>query len=79
MQDPLGAFYLIRDNFIRYIRTAFCIQNIKIDGERTEKLLDSSSDSPALYRVPWIEPIARYKTEPNNFGDLKLEHIAAAA
>ena len=54
MQDPLGAFYSIRDNFIRYVRTAFCIQNEKIDDERTQILLDANSDSPALYRMPWI-------------------------
>lgn len=79
MQDPLGAFYLIRDNFIRYVRTAFCIHNNKIDDERTAMLLESSSDSPALYRMPWIEPVARYKTESTTFGDLKYEHLAAAA
>ena len=79
MQDPLGAFYSIRDNFIRYVRTAFCIQNEKIDNERTGILLDPSSDSPALYRIPWIEPVPRYKTESTIFGELKWDHVAAAA
>jgi len=79
MQDPLGAFYSIRDNVIRYVRTAFCIQNEKIDSERSQILLDANSNSPALYRTPWIEPIPRYKSTGTNFGDLTWHQIVAAA
>ena len=79
MQDPLGAFYSIRDNFIRYVRTAFCIQNEKIDDERTQILLDANSDSPALYRMPWIEPVPRYQSTETNFGDLTWDELNSVA
>jgi DEAD/DEAH box helicase domain-containing protein len=79
MQDPLGAFYSIRDNFLRYVRTAFCIKNEKVDNERRQILLDASTDSPALYRMPWIEPVPRYESTGTNFGDLTWDQIAASA
>ena len=75
MQDPLGSFYAIRDNFVRYVRTAFCIQNKSIDEERLQILLDVSSQSPALYRTPWIEPVPRYQSTDTPFGDLKYQQL----
>ena len=70
MQDPVGTFESIRDNFIRYVRTAFLIRNSALDEERKQILEDASSSSPALYRNPWIEPVPRYASTRKNFGDL---------
>ena len=41
--------------------------------------MEPSSDSPALYRTPWIEPVPRYKTESTEFGELRRDQLAAAA
>jgi DEAD/DEAH box helicase domain-containing protein len=77
MQDPVGTFDAIRDNFIRYVRTAFCIRNETLDKERKRILEDP--DSMALYRIPWIEPIPRYQSTAIKFGDLALPDLEKEA
>jgi DEAD/DEAH box helicase domain-containing protein len=77
MQDPVGAFYTIRDNFIRYVRTAFCIRNETLDNERKQILEDPKSN--ALYQIPWIEPIPRYQSTATNFGNLSLSELIQEA
>ena len=57
MQDPIGAFYTIRDNFITYVKTAFGTRFPSIEAER-ESLLKRPG---TLYQRPWIEPMPRYK------------------
>ncbi|NBT47077.1 MAG: DEAD/DEAH box helicase [Actinobacteria bacterium] len=82
MNDPIGTFETIRDNFIRYVRTAFHIRNKEIDRERTTllKMPDlSNNSSPALYRTPWVEPIPRYKSMGRKFSDLSFDEIRNAA
>ena len=61
MTDPIGAFDTIRDNFIRYVETAF---RTKFDGEggveeERHKLLHRDK---VLYRQPWAEPLPEYKS-----------------
>lgn len=58
MNDPLGAFNTIRDNFLLYIQTAFGTQYPSLEAERKEKLLRTQ----AFHQEPWIEPIPMYKT-----------------
>jgi Lhr-like helicase len=77
MQDPVGTFDTIRDNFIRYVGTAFFIRNPELKEEREEILKDP--DSKALYTIPWIEPIPRYQSTAKNFGDLKRDDLARKA
>lgn len=77
MQDPVGTFDTIRDNFIRYIGTAFFIRNPELKKEREEILKDP--DSKSLYTIPWIEPIPRYQSTDKNFGDLTRDDLARKA
>ena len=56
MNDPIGAFEKIRENFLLYIRTAFGTQFPSIELER-ERLLRQ----PRVFsQEPWIEPLLRY-------------------
>lgn len=77
MQDPVGIFDTIRDNFIRYVGTAFSISNEVLGQERKHILEDP--DSMALYRIPWIEPIPRYQPTEKKFGTLTLADLRAEA
>jgi len=77
MQDPVGTFNTIRDNFIRYIGTAFFIRNQELKKEREDILTDP--DSKALYRIPWIEPIPRYQSTDKDFGQLTRDDLALKA
>ena len=73
MHDPIGTFDSIRDNFVRYVRTAFSIRNPALDQERRAIL--ENPESSALYRIPWIEPVPRYLSTGTNFGDLQFETV----
>ncbi|SHL90588.1 DEAD/DEAH box helicase [Hymenobacter psychrotolerans] len=57
MQDPIGAFDTIRDNFIRYVETAFRTKFDDIENRR-HKLLHQDR---VLYRQPWAEPLPEYQ------------------
>src|ERR1051325_7357393 len=63
MQDPLGAFDKVRDNFLLYIKTAFRTQFSSFEREREDLLRRTSADNPGIfYQDPWVEPLARYVT-----------------
>ena len=56
MDDPLGAFERLRNNFIRYVRTAFGSRFPSFERER-EALLRQEG---VFCQQPWIEPLPRY-------------------
>lgn len=59
MLDPLSVFETVRDNYIKYIETAFHTAFDDINAERRNLLLDEG----ALCRIPWIEILPEYKEE----------------
>jgi len=56
LNDPIGSFEKIRDNFILYLKTAFGTQYPGLERER-EALLRKPE---VLNQPPWIEPLPRY-------------------
>lgn len=66
MKDPIGSFNSIKNNFMRYIETAFSTKFKSVNDER-HALLNSDR---VLYRQPWIEPLPDYKLSGINFKDL---------
>jgi DEAD/DEAH box helicase domain-containing protein len=56
MRDPIGSFLEIKENFIRYVQTAFRTNSVSIEQERY-KLLNTDK---VLFRMPWIEPLPDY-------------------
>lgn len=71
MKDPIGSFETIRDNFIRYIKTAFKTKFESLECER-EALLN---EDKVLYRQPWIEPLPEYKSSGKAINDLTPEDL----
>lgn len=59
MNDPIGAFEKIRDNFILYLKTAFGTQFPGLEREREAMLRQPGM----LNQEPWIEPLPRYQTD----------------
>jgi len=53
MNDPIGAFEKIRDNFILYLKTAFGTQFPGLEREREAMLRRPG----ILNQQPWIEPL----------------------
>ncbi|TDO29251.1 DEAD/DEAH box helicase [Sediminibacterium goheungense] len=58
MKDPIKAFDTIKDNYIRYVETAFNTKFASVNAERRVKL----NTDRVLYREPWIEPLPDYKS-----------------
>lgn len=59
MNDPIGTFENIRDNYILYLKTAFGTQFPGLELER-ESLLRHPG---ILNQEPWIEPLPKYTTD----------------
>src|SRR5438874_12175085 len=73
MNDPVGAFERIRDNFLLYVKTAFQTQFSSVEEEREALLKRTAADDPGVfYQDPWIEPLPRYQTG-RRIGDLEAE------
>jgi ATP-dependent helicase YprA (DUF1998 family) len=58
VNDPLGAFEKVRDNFLLYVKTAFATQFPSIEHDRHQLLMNPG----AFYKEPWIEPLPRFLT-----------------
>lgn len=71
MKDPIGSFEEIKDNFLRYIKTAFKTKFDSVEDER-ENLLN---EDKVLYRQPWVEPLPEYKSSEKNINDLSSEDL----
>lgn len=71
MKDPVGSFETIKENFIRYVKTAFKTKFESLEDER-ERLLNQDK---VLYRQPWIEPLPEYKSSKKNVGGLSPQDL----
>lgn len=74
MKDPIGSFEIIKENFVRYIETAFATKFIGLEKERYDLL----NYDKVLYRKPWIEPLPDYVSSNKCIDDLTLEDFGNA-
>lgn len=74
MKDPIGSFETIKENFIRYVKTAF---RTNFDGVEKERY-DLLNYDKVLYRKPWIEPLPDYVSSKKKVNDLTLEDLGNA-
>jgi DEAD/DEAH box helicase domain-containing protein len=74
MKDPIGSFETIKENFIRYIKTAF---GTKFEGIENERYALLNYDK-VLYRKPWIEPLPDYVSSNKRIDDLTLADLGNA-
>ncbi|MBT2558138.1 DEAD/DEAH box helicase [Hymenobacter sp. ISL-91] len=74
MTDPIGSFDTIRDNFIRYVETAF---RTKFDaaGDIEDQRNDLLNKDRVLYRQPWAEPLPEYKSSNKNVAALEAANL----
>lgn len=71
MKDPIGSFEVIKENFVRYIKTAFKTKFESIEIER-ENLLNQDK---VLFRQPWIEMLPEYKSSGKKIDDLVQQEL----
>ena len=75
MNDPIGAFDRVRDNFLLYIKTAFGTRFPSLESERETLLLRTSPGHPGVFhQEPWLEPMPRYKSA-KRVGELEDDEI----
>ncbi len=74
MKDPIGSFESIKENFIRYVKTAFRTKFKGIEKERYDLL----NYDKVLYRKPWIEPLPDYVSSGKKINDLTAEDLGNA-
>lgn len=72
MKDPIGSFETIKENFIRYVKTAFKTKFDSLEIDR-EALLNQDK---VLYRQPWIEPLPEYKSSEKTIRELTSDDLA---
>src|ERR1700693_1743610 len=67
MEDPVGAFKKIRDNFVLYVKTS-CVTRCPSLERDLKALLESCEGEMGgggpMHREPWIEPRPFYRTGP---------------
>ena len=62
MNDPIGAFDQIRDNFLLYVKTAFGTRFPSLEIEREALLRQTAENAPGVFhQEPWVEPLPRYQ------------------
>lgn len=74
MKDPIGSFETIKENFIRYVKTAFGTKFKGVEKERYDLL----NYDKVLYRKPWIEPLPDYISSGKKINDLTAEDLGNA-
>lgn len=74
MKDPIGSFETIKENFIRYVKTAF---RTKFEGIERERYALLNYDK-VFYRKPWIEPLPEYISSNKRIDDLTLSDLGNA-
>ena len=74
MKDPIGSFETVKENFIRYVETAF---GTKFQGIEKERYALLNYDK-VLYRKPWIEPLPDYISSNKRIDDLTQDDLGSA-
>lgn len=74
MRDPIGSFEAIKENFIRYVETAFGTRYEGVEKERYALL----NHDKVLYRKPWIEVLPDYISSNKRIADLTPEDLGNA-
>ena len=70
-QDPLGAFEKIKKDYVRYFKTAYHVDNERINNMRMEEIEKNDN----LYKEPYLEILPEYEAYPgiNSIEDLAPE------
>jgi len=69
MEDPIGSFEKIKENYILYLKTRFKTRFPTLENER-EALFRKPG---VLCQEPWIEPILKYKSSGKKVTELTKE------
>ena len=60
-QDPIGAFDKIKKDYVRYFKTAYHIDDERIDNMRMKEIVKDDN----LYKEPYLEILPEYEAYPD--------------
>lgn len=72
MNDPIGTFDIIKENFILYLKTAFFSKFPSVEKEREQMLRKPGT----IAKDPWIEPIQKYKSSGKKSNQLAQKELS---
>src|SRR5690554_4075443 len=65
-KDPIGAFDKIKENYLRYFKTSYKLNNEELDKRKNEELVKNDN----LYKEPYLEILPEYETAKLNDGSV---------
>jgi len=76
MKDPIGIYENLKEQYFKYIDTAFSVDDLDFKTKRKEVYLPDGKDSNnILAQEPYLELIKPYPSSGKEITDLKLEDI----
>jgi DEAD/DEAH box helicase domain-containing protein len=80
MKDPIGIYENLKQQYFKYIDTAFSVDDLDFKTKRKEVYLPDGKDSNnILAQEPYLELIKPYPSSDNKITDIKIEDIKDAS
>ena len=76
MKDPIKIYNELKEEYFKYIETAFSVDNSQFNQRRKQIYL--SNEYNMLAQVPYLELIKPYPSEGKKISDLKIDEIKNA-
>ena len=74
MKDPIGIYENLKEQYFKYIDTAFSVDDTEFKLKRKEVYLPEGKDvNNILAQEPYLELIKPYPSSGKKISDLKLE------
>ena len=79
MKDPIGIYENLKEQYFKYIDTAFAVDDIEFKKKRKEIYLPEGKDTNnVLAQEPYLELIKPYPSSGKKITDLKIDEIKDA-
>jgi DEAD/DEAH box helicase domain-containing protein len=79
MKDPIGIYENLKEQYFKYIDTAFAVDDIEFKKKRKEIYLPEGKDTNnILAQEPYLELIKPYPSSGKKITDLKIDEIKDA-
>lgn len=76
MKDPIGVYEKLKEQYFKYIDTAFSVDDIEFKTKRKEEYLPEGKDSNnVLAQEPYLELIKPYPSSGKKITDLTIDDI----
>jgi DEAD/DEAH box helicase domain-containing protein len=79
MKDPIGIYENLKEQYFKYIDTAFAVDDIELKKKRKEIYLPEGKDNNnVLAQEPYLELIKPYPSSGKKITDIKIDEVKDA-